>query len=107
MIKAATIIHPSVYYADDMTPLGIAFINTLKYKGHIRGKRAEMDVRSDSLFWNHGFSRRINHERSKTRVLLCGGLGIGKSSIINVILEQSAVCSSPQDLLASSLIKIY
>lgn len=86
-----TIIHPSVYYFDDMTPLGIVFINMLSCRSMIRKKKMEIDQESKTLFWNEGYSRRVNTERSKTRVLVCGTLGIGKSSIINLILESALV----------------
>ena len=90
-----------------MTPLGIAFLNALKFREQIRGDRAEMDIRSDSLFWNTDFRRRIDYERSKTRILVCGSLGIGKSTTINLILERTAVRMALQDYTASSLAKVH
>ena len=90
-----------------MTPLGIAFLNGLEFREQVRGDRAEMDVRSDSLFWNTDYRRRVDCERSKTRVLVCGSLGIGKSTIINLILERTAVCIASQDYAASSLAKVH
>ena len=74
-----------------MTPLGIAFLNRLKFREQIRGNRAEIDIRSDSLFWNTDYSRRVDCERSKTRILVCGSLGIGKSTLINLILGITVV----------------
>lgn len=89
-----------------MTPLGIAFFNPLESRNAIRGNRVEMDIRSDSLFWKDGYCRRVDYERSKTRVLLCGTLGVGKSSIINLVLKETAVCLALGNHAAYSLTKV-
>lgn len=107
MIVSATMVHPSVHFEDDMTPLGIAVLNELKYSKHIRRDRMQMEVRSDSLPWNDGFRRRVDYERRKTRVLLCGTIGIGKSSIINFILEETAVRLALQGHATSSLMRMH
>lgn len=90
-----------------MTPLGIAFLNRLKFREQIRGNRAEMDIRSDSLFWNTDYCRRVDCERSKTRILVCGSLGIGKSTLINLTLGMTVVRIASQDYAASSLAKVH
>jgi hypothetical protein len=48
--QAETIIHPSVYYFDDMTPLGIVFINMLSCRSMISKKKKKIDLESKKLF---------------------------------------------------------
>lgn len=90
-----------------MTPLGIAFLNALEYRDSVRSNRVMMNIRSESLFWNEGFCRRVDYERKKTRVLLCGTLGVGKSTIINLVLKKTAVRLALQDHAASLLTKVH
>ncbi|RSL51373.1 hypothetical protein CEP54_011455 [Fusarium duplospermum] len=91
----ATIIHPSVFWADDMTPLGIEFLNPLTCASTIRQAIKEIDIRPESLYWNLHHTRVVNLERSRPRVLICGPSGVGKSTLINEILgEEVSLASS-------------
>jgi putative ribosome biogenesis GTPase RsgA len=75
-----------------MTPLGIAYINNLESAKNIRKYKRNMKIKWDALYWNEGFSQRVTEGRGKTRILACGPLGIGKSRLINMMLERNIVC---------------
>ncbi|RSL95177.1 hypothetical protein CEP52_012181 [Fusarium oligoseptatum] len=92
---AATIVHPSVFWADDMTPLGIHFLNPLNCASTIRQAIKEIDIRPESLYWNLHHTRVVDLERSRPRVLICGPSGVGKSTLVNEILgEEVSLASS-------------
>ncbi|RSL69395.1 hypothetical protein CEP53_002237 [Fusarium sp. AF-6] len=91
---SATIVHPSVFWADDMTPLGINFLNPLTCASTIRQAIKEIDIRPESLYWNLHHTRVVDLERSRPRVLICGPSGVGKSTLVNEILGQEVSLAS-------------
>ncbi|KAK3349513.1 hypothetical protein B0T25DRAFT_632953 [Lasiosphaeria hispida] len=71
-----TIIHPSVYYHDDVDGLGIVFINQLEGRHKIREFRNTMTLSWDEIFWKRDFRQAAHTEVQHTRILLCGAHGI-------------------------------
>ncbi|RSL99869.1 hypothetical protein CDV31_012003 [Fusarium ambrosium] len=95
---AATIIHPSVFWADDITPLGIKFLNPLTCANKIRQAIKDLNIRPESLYWNLHHTRLVNLERSRPRVLICGPSGVGKSTLVNEVLgDEVSLASSGID----------
>ncbi|KAJ4320194.1 hypothetical protein N0V84_005979 [Fusarium piperis] len=93
-----TIIHPSVFWADDVTPLGIKFLNPLTCANKIRQAIKDVDIRPESLYWNLPHTRVVGLQRSRPRVLLCGPSGVGKSTLVNEVLgEEVSLASSGLD----------
>ncbi|OIW27581.1 hypothetical protein CONLIGDRAFT_440593 [Coniochaeta ligniaria NRRL 30616] len=80
-------VHPSVFYHDDMTPLGLAWINSLKSRSEIRRNRRKIDLKWHELFWNRDFKQRVDITLRHPRVLVCGAFGVGKSALINMALD--------------------
>ncbi|KAK6345914.1 hypothetical protein TWF730_010257 [Orbilia blumenaviensis] len=85
-----TIIHPSVYYHDDCTPLGLDYISSLKDGGHcIRDYSVNLGVPWNELFWNKPFYAEADLTLVNPRVLVCGSHGSSKSTIINVVADET------------------
>ena len=69
----------------------------MSFSGQIRQRISDIDIQPESLYWNQSHTRIVNVQRGRPRVLLCGPSGVGKSSLINEILDKAVVSSSVQD----------
>ncbi|KAF3193743.1 hypothetical protein TWF225_009287 [Orbilia oligospora] len=90
-----TIIHPSVYYHDDCTEMGLLHINKLDGRNRIRKYIQNIKISRDELFWNIPFRQRFDLALGNLRVLVCGGQGAGKSTVINLVADQELATVNP------------
>ncbi|KAJ4217600.1 hypothetical protein NW759_008909 [Fusarium solani] len=91
----ATIVHPSVFWADDVTPLGIRYLNPLSCSNKVRQTIKDINIRPESLYWNLHHTRVVSLQRNRPRVLICGPTGVGKSTLVNEVLgEEVSLASS-------------
>jgi hypothetical protein len=89
-------IHPSVYYHDDTSLWGLMSINSLKARQDIRGFRDKLDVPWGHMFWNREFDAQLASTVQQPRVLICDAHGVGKSRLVNSVLQENAVSSGPR-----------
>lgn len=66
-------------------------LSPLSFSRELRQSRRDVDVRSEFLFWNQHHTRVVETQRSRTRVLICGPSGVGKSSLVNTVLKNEVV----------------
>ncbi|KAF3315808.1 hypothetical protein TWF173_003004 [Orbilia oligospora] len=90
-----TIIHPSVYYHDDCTEMGLLHINKLDGRNRIRKYIHNIKISRDELFWNNSFRQKFDLALRNLRVLVCGGQGAGKSTVINLVADQELATVNP------------
>lgn len=95
-MRSAGFVHPSVFYHDDVTPLGLIWLNPLKSRHAIRGNRKRLALQWHELFWNREFKQRVDLTLRHPRVLVCGAFGAGKSALINLALGENVAVENEE-----------
>ncbi|KAK6360140.1 hypothetical protein TWF730_006293 [Orbilia blumenaviensis] len=97
-----TVIHPSVHYHDDCTPLGILYINYLAVRSRIRADSKNITISWGELFWNRSFRQKVDLTLRNPRVLVCGVQGSAKSTLINVVSNNKQILTDAKAVVNNS-----
>ena len=88
---------------DQKYALMIDAINSFSYAQRLRDE--EKNIRKeDRDMWRHNKKLQISQElRKNTRILVCGQTGVGKSKLINVVLDKNVVRRSQLNRMIASV----